>query len=232
MFYREEMLADADSFSPSAGKPKPVVTAWLTAGLPIRIQSYPAATVEELCLSHDPGYVRGVLATKLSNGFGNRRPDVARSLPWTTGAMLAASREALRSGVACASVSGFHHAHYGSGGGFCTFNGLTVAAAALLSESQVQRVLILDCDQHFGDGTEEILERLNLAHQVENASFGRWFGAPRDADAYLAELGRQVSRFGDFDLEGCRLPDRLVVRDGETRHQINLPVTVRGMGRW
>jgi acetoin utilization deacetylase AcuC-like enzyme len=114
--------------------------------------------------------------------------------------MLAAAREALRSGVACAPVSGFHHAHYAAGGGFCTFNGLAVTASALLTEGLVQRLMILDCDQHFGDGTEQILDRLGLEGKVENLSFGRWFGAPRDADAYLAALREQVSRFADFDL--------------------------------
>jgi acetoin utilization deacetylase AcuC-like enzyme len=200
VFYREEMLADSGSFSPSAGKPRQVVAAWSSARLPIRIESYPLATVEDLCRSHDPTYVRGVLSRELPNGFGNRRGDVARSLPWTTGAMLAAAGEALRSGVACAPVGGFHHARYAVGGGFCTFNGLTVTASALLSEGLVRRIMILDCDQHFGDGTEEILERLDLSSAVENASFGRWFGDPPDADAYLARLREHVSRFADFDL--------------------------------
>jgi acetoin utilization deacetylase AcuC-like enzyme len=200
VFYREEMLAHSDSISPSAGKPRDVVAAWTAASLPIRIESYPAATLDELCRAHDPAYVRGVLSTKFPNGFGNRRPDVARSLPWTTGAMLAAAREALRSGVACAPVSGFHHARYAAGGGFCTFNGLTVTANALFSEGLVRRVMILDCDQHFGDGTEQILEQLGLEGTVENVSFGRWFGAPRDAGAYLADLNHQVARFADFDL--------------------------------
>jgi acetoin utilization deacetylase AcuC-like enzyme len=200
VFYCEHMVADGDSFSPSAGKPPAVVAAWSAAGLPIRIESFQPVTVDQLCLSHDPAYVSGILAAELPNGFGNRQPDVARSLPWTTGAMLAAAREALRSGMACAPVSGFHHAHYDSGGGFCTFNGLTVTAATLLTEGCVQRVLILDCDQHFGDGTAQILERLDLAGQVENVSFGEWFGRPSDASAYLSELRQQVSRFGDFDL--------------------------------
>ena len=200
VFYREEMLAHSDSFSPSAGKPRHVVAAWTAASFPIRIESYPAATLDELFRSHDPAYVRGVLSTNFRNGFGNRRADVALSLPWTTGAMLAAAREALRSGVACAPVSGFHHARYAAGGGFCTFNGLMVTANALLSESLVRRVMILDCDQHFGDGTEQILEQLDLEGTVENVSFGRWFSAPRDADAYLAGLHQQIARFADFDL--------------------------------
>ena len=200
VFYREDMLAHSDSFSPSAGKPRHVIAAWAAASLPIRIESYPAATLDELCRSHDPAYVRGVLSTELPNGFGNHRADVARSLPWTTGAMLAAGREALRSGVACAPVSGFHHAHYAAGGGFCTFNGLMATATALLSEGLVRRVMILDCDQHFGDGTEQIVEQLELEGTVENVSFGRWFGRPPDAEAYLVELHQQVSQFAEFDL--------------------------------
>jgi hypothetical protein len=39
VFYREEMLADSGSFSPSAGKPRHVVAAWSSARLPIRIDS-------------------------------------------------------------------------------------------------------------------------------------------------------------------------------------------------
>jgi acetoin utilization deacetylase AcuC-like enzyme len=102
--------------------------------------------------------------------------------------------------VACAPVSGFHHAHYDSGGGFCTFNGLTVTAAKLLAERLVQRVMILDCDQHFGDGSEQIIGRLSLDRSVENASFGRWFHKPAHATAYLTRLRGIVERLSDFDL--------------------------------
>src|SRR5258706_11051363 len=46
----------------------------------------------------------------------------------TNGACLAAARQALHDGVAAALASGFHHAHAGHGEGFCTFNGLVLAA--------------------------------------------------------------------------------------------------------
>jgi acetoin utilization deacetylase AcuC-like enzyme len=125
---------------------------------------------------------------------------VARSLPWTSGALLSAARHALREGIACAPVSGFHHACYDSGGGYCTFNGLMVAVAKLLSEGLVHRVLILDCDQHYGNGTDQIIAQLSMDGVVENATFGRWFCAPPEASAYLARLGQTAGRFGDFDL--------------------------------
>ena len=91
------------------------------------------------------------------------KPSVARSLPWTSGALLSAARHTLSQGIACAPVSGFRHASYSHGRGFCTFNGLMVTAAKLLSEKLVDRVIILDCDQHYGDGTEEIIQRLSLS---------------------------------------------------------------------
>lgn len=200
VFYSEHMLAEAGSFSPSAGKPRHVLAAWQKAGLPITVRSITPASERDLCLAHDPVYVRGVLNGKLPNGFGNTSPEVARSLPYTSGAMIAAARAALDGGCACASVSGFHHAHYRSAGGYCTFNGLVIAAQKLLGEGAVRQVLILDCDMHYGDGTDGILERLGLAVSITNATFGRWFHQPTHASAYLHRLRETVAGFDAFDL--------------------------------
>lgn len=71
----------------------------------------------------------------------------------TSGALLAASREALKNGSSAALVSGFHHSHQKRGEGFCTFNGLVVAAEALRVKSEVKRVAVLDMDLHYGNGT-------------------------------------------------------------------------------
>jgi acetoin utilization deacetylase AcuC-like enzyme len=200
VFYRDEMVADAHSYSPSASKPRHVLAAWRAARLPISIVSFEPATPEDLALAHDPAYVTGVLSRELPNGFGNLLAEVAHSLPYTTGAMLAAAQHALKQGIACAPVSGFHHAHFDSGGGFCTFNDLVVTAARLLGEGRVRRVLILDCDQHFGDGTDDILAKLSLFDAVTNATFGRWFRLPKHATAYLLKLRDIAGRLQEYDL--------------------------------
>ena len=200
VYYSELMLADTSSFSPSAGKPRQVLAAWQAAALAISLHPVIPAAEMDLCLAHDPSYVRGVLTGRLPNGFGNQRSDVARSLPYTTGAMIAAARAALAGGCTCAPVSGFHHAQYDSAGGYCTFNGLVIAAQKLLAEGEVQRVLILDCDMHYGDGTDQILDRLGLTGTVTNATFGRWFHQPTDAGAYLQRLRETVAGFDAFDL--------------------------------
>ena len=200
VFYADRMVAEANSFSPSAGKPRHVLAAWKADQLPIAIQPVLPVDEHDLALCHDPAYVRGVLTCMLPNGFGNQSTDVARSLPWTSGALLSAARHALREGIACAPVSGFHHACYDSGGGYCTFNGLMVTVAKLLSEGLVHRVLVLDCDQHYGNGTDQLIAQLSMDGVVENATFGRWFSVPADASAYLSRLGQTVRQFGDFDL--------------------------------
>lgn len=200
VFYSDELLAESDSRSPSAGKPGPVVAAWERAGLAIERRPVVPATVEQLCLAHDPPFVRAILAGQIANGFGNTRADVARSLPYTNGALLCAASCALETRIACAPVSGFHHAGYRTATMFCTFNGLMVAAVQLLRSQHVARVLILDCDYHYGNGSDEIIARLGLGSEIENASFGRTFHAKSQAAMYLQQLQRTVARFSEFDL--------------------------------
>ncbi|MFZ1538966.1 MAG: hypothetical protein WAT23_16490 [Chromatiaceae bacterium] len=55
-------------------------------------------TPEQLYREHDPAYVDAVLAGRRANGFGNRSPAVAESLRYTSGAMVAATWEAVRTG--------------------------------------------------------------------------------------------------------------------------------------
>ena len=47
-----------------------------------------------------------------------------------------------------------HHASPGSHWGFCFFNNMAIAVEKLIREGKPQRVLILDIDLHFGDGTD------------------------------------------------------------------------------
>jgi acetoin utilization deacetylase AcuC-like enzyme len=176
VFYAPEMLADPDSMSPSAAKPEHVVRSWQSLGIPIEIVAPTPVSIEELCLAHDPEFVRGVLDGKIANGFGNTREDVRRSLPFTTGCMLSAARHAIAEKTAVAApCSGFHHARWNRAGGFCTFNGLAVTAMALHREGHA-KIGILDFDQHVGDGTEDILFRRGVdfvIHVTAGAEYGR-----------------------------------------------------------
>ena len=73
---------------------------------------------------------------------------------------------ALDDGVAAALASGFHHAHADHGEGFCTFNGLVVAAEALRAAGRVRTVAVLDLDLHYGNGTASLCAHAALALQL------------------------------------------------------------------
>lgn len=83
-------------------------------------------------------------------------PALFPSVRLTNGACIAAARAALRDGASAAIASGFHHACADHGEGFCTFNGLIVAADALLATGEVRCVAVLDMDLHYGNGTAQL----------------------------------------------------------------------------
>jgi acetoin utilization deacetylase AcuC-like enzyme len=197
VFYRPEMVAPSTgSFSPSASKPGQVVAAWQRAGLPMDVRSFAPATVEDLARAHDRGHVQSVLGCRSPNGFGNCDPDVARSLPYTSGAMIAAGHFAMAErAIACAPISGFHHAGYRSVGGYCTFNGLMVAALAL-SQGR-SRIGILDCDEHYGNGTDEVLDRTGARSWIEHVTVGEHFHSASQAPEFFGVLPELLHRFAD-----------------------------------
>ena len=196
------MVAPVQGYSPSSAKPAQAVESWRALGLAIELRPVTPLTAAQLSLAHDPDYVREVLACTRVNGFGTQSPEVAASLPYTSGAMFDAACEALRNGrVACAPVSGFHHAHWGSGGAFCTFNGLMVAAALLKRRQPHIRVGILDLDEHWGDGTQQIIEALGAEGWVEHVSGTQGYGTLTRAAAFLQDLPSLLQqRFARCDL--------------------------------
>ena len=173
IFYNEKQTAKSNSsFSPSAGKPEKAVAQWMELfGDKLEIVKSGKASVMDLSLAHKKVYVEDVLSRKKSNGFGNTQKEVALSLPYTTGSFVDAAFSVVENGgVAVSPTSGFHHACYNSGGGFCTFNGLMVAAIKLKEEGKVKGVGILDLDQHYGNGTTDIIERLDVDYITHYSS--------------------------------------------------------------
>lgn len=199
VFYSPKQVAVTSSMSPSAGKPAAVVASWQQRGLPVRIVEPRPVTVDDLALAHDRSFVEDVLALRRDNGFGNRSMQVAAALPWTTGSMHSAARHVLNhGGVAAAPSSGFHHAGYDHPAGFCTFNGLMVTALKLKAEARIARIGILDCDEHFGDGTAALIDRHRASGWVAHVTAGQDY--PRDANKFLAALPRLVQQFAGCDL--------------------------------
>lgn len=181
VFYNEAMhAANPSAYSPSASKPKYVVADWLfqpDIEPHIEVTSFTPASYVWLSTVHDPNYVYNVMNCIGKNGFGNRDPEVAQSLLHTTGSMWEAAKHAREYGIAVSPTSGFHHAHYDHGGGFCTFNAL--AATAMHMSHPDRKVLILDFDQHYGDGTDALIKRFDLEDSVTHITAGKSYNSAK-----------------------------------------------------
>lgn len=62
---------------------------------------------------------------------------------------------------------GFHHAKPDSGEGFCLYNDVAFAAKYLLEDHAAERVMILDTDAHFGNGTYEYFSDSHKVLQID-----------------------------------------------------------------
>ncbi|MBK7962537.1 MAG: histone deacetylase [Bdellovibrionales bacterium] len=187
------------SFSPSAGKPALLMEALRASDLPIEVLNFDPMTNADLKMVHEAAFVDGILSCRRANGFGNRLPSVAESLLWTTGSFVAASLAAWQfKENTCSPTSGFHHAHYDACGGFCTFNGLVLAAMKLI-ESGANKIGILDNDQHYGDGTVNLLHKHQLA-QVQHYTFGANRVIESTSEAWLRRLPEIV-----YSFKGCEV---------------------------
>ena len=118
---------------------------------------------ELLELVHCEEYVRNFMRGRLDKAALRRMglpwsdELVPRTLAEVAGTRLTAEL-ALQFGLACNTAGGTHHAHRAFGSGFCIFNDLAVTAMDLLEQGKVERVLVVDCDVHQGDGTAALLE--------------------------------------------------------------------------
>ena len=142
---KAEWIADSLDDSPIAGIE-------LVAPVPL--------TRSQVADVHDPEYVRAVergtprdLAE--SQGF-DWDPGLWPMVLASNGGAVAAAHAALEDGVAGSLSSGLHHARHGNGAGFCTFNGLVIAANSALAAG-VRHILIVDLDAHCGGGTASLI---------------------------------------------------------------------------
>jgi acetoin utilization deacetylase AcuC-like enzyme len=120
-----------------------------------------AATDDQLLLVHSSDYLKKVTRGGLFDRE-LRRIGLPWSLEWverarrSVGGTIAACWSSLETGISINLGGGTHHAHSDHGAGYCLFNDVAVAVRTLQAESGAERLLILDCDVHQGDGTAAI----------------------------------------------------------------------------
>lgn len=125
------------------------------------VQAPQPVTLDDLRRVHTADYVERALAGALTDreqrrlGFRWSEALVMRSR-LAAGGTLAAARAALGEGIAANLAGGSHHAFADHGEGYCVFNDMAVAIRVLQAEERCQRVAVVDCDVHQGNGTAAI----------------------------------------------------------------------------
>jgi acetoin utilization deacetylase AcuC-like enzyme len=166
---------------------------------------------DEVAAVHDAAYVRAVQLGKPrelaeSQGFAwdeGLWPMVLAS----NGGVVAAALGAMEQGTAGSLSSGLHHARRDIGAGFCTFNGLVLAAQDALGTG-ARAVLILDLDAHCGGGTASLIREDTRVWQRDVSVSGYDFYAStermhltmvRRAEDYLAAVEKTLHDVARID---------------------------------
>lgn len=182
-----------NTFSPSWKKPREFVSYisdYVDRDGVVLHQSESVGSLMETV--HNKNYLKGVLSGAEATGFGVRDAKVAESCLYTAGAMVEGVNRATEGYSTCAPVSGFHHAGWDFGGGFCTFNGL--ALAATVARGFGLQPGIVDLDMHYGNGTVSILTKLGI-EDIPHYTFGGTTYAGRGkGDAFVKMLPRVLAR--------------------------------------
>ncbi|MSR58586.1 MAG: hypothetical protein EXS05_13190 [Planctomycetaceae bacterium] len=179
----------------------------------IALVAPPSISESQVMQVHDAAYVRAVktgepLSLAQSQGFA-WDPGLWPMVLASNGGAVAAGSAALEVGVAGSLSSGLHHARRARGSGYCTFNGLAIAAREALAAG-LSNVLILDLDAHCGGGTRSLIRDDRRIWHVDVAVNGfdrydradrAWLDLVDDATNYLPTIEQRL-----HDLDHLRIP--------------------------
>jgi acetoin utilization deacetylase AcuC-like enzyme len=159
--YYDPSYAVASFAFPTTRKGRWIADSLIARPIPgIRLEQPPPLTEEDLLTAHDIEYIRAVRTGEPRSLAQSQKLDWDPGL-WpmvlaSNGGAVAAALRALKDGIAGSLSSGLHHARRNQGYGYCTFNGLAIAANSALAAGAGD-VLILDLDSHCGGGTYGII---------------------------------------------------------------------------
>ena len=174
------------------------------------------ASDEDILRVHDPVYFRRFLNGELTDKEVRRvglpwSPDMVQRARYSVGATIEACRTALNDRIAVNLGGGTHHAFSDHGQGYCYLNDSVIAARVMQSEGLVNKVLIIDCDVHQGNGTAAILKndptiftfsihgKNNFPYHKETSDLDIELEDGTDDAAYLAALDKGM----EASLDAC-----------------------------
>jgi len=202
---------------------------------------------EDLLLVHERGWIQRLKTGKLSYEEILQleipySPEMVRAFCLAAGGTTLAARLALDEGVAYNVGGGFHHAFPDHGEGFCAINDIAVGIRKLQREGKITHAMVVDCDNHHGNGTAAIFAgdptvfTLSI-HQYNNYPAQK---PPSTVDVHLSdgvndeEYLERLSAAYRFPLHGFH-PELLVYVAGADPYQEDqlggLSLTLEGLKR-
>ena len=170
VYYSDGFVLSKDSFDTTRK------AAWIAESLVkdpipgVQLRPPKPATLDDARRVHSEGYLAALKKGKPIEIANSAKidwdPGLLPMALSTCGGMLAAGRTALKDGVSGCLASGFHHAKRDRGDGFCTLNGLAIAAHSL-AEGNRNHILVVDLDAHCGGGTHSLIKNHPRLWQVD-----------------------------------------------------------------
>lgn len=171
------------------------------------------ATYEDLTLVHKKEYVNDLLAARatkmtiLSELPINK--EIINAFRLSCGGSILATKKAKETGCSLNLGGGFHHAFSDHAEGFCYINDVAVAAKYSLKNNLAEKILVIDCDLHQGNGTAKIFQKepnvfTFSIHQENNYPVKEKsnldIGLPDGADdsLYLSKLRKNIPPILEF----------------------------------
>jgi acetoin utilization deacetylase AcuC-like enzyme len=132
------------------------------------------ATVDDLALAHDRGYIETVRRIAAAGGGALDADTVCSEGSWdaalaAVGCLLDAvdmSLDGRARRTFCGVRPPGHHALRDRGMGFCLFGNVAIAARYALTRHGLDRILVVDWDVHHGNGTQALVEEEPAIHFV------------------------------------------------------------------
>lgn len=180
------------------------------------IRSHISVLTPELCpidiieLAHDRKYIDSLLHRELDAahirriGFQLDDLIIERERYIMDGTLQVSIKAAQESSYGFNIAGGTHHAFSDRGEGFCIFNDFAISAAYLIEKRLSEKVLIIDCDVHQGNGTAQIFRhqphvftfsmhgKNNFPFVKENSDLDIELEDGSDDDKYLSYLQQSL----------------------------------------
>jgi acetoin utilization deacetylase AcuC-like enzyme len=149
---------------------------------------------DDLALAHDRGWIHRLRTGTLSFEEVRRLEipysrQMVRAFRLAAGGTILAGRLALRDGIGFNVGGGFHHGFSDHGEGFCAINDVAVAVRRLQRAGRVERVMVVDCDVHHGNGTAALFagDRRVFTFSIHQYNNYPPEKPPSDLDVHLAD---------------------------------------------